>query len=346
MGRQPPTPRRGEGVRARTRAFLLACAVLACVLAPGAARAQDGGPRIVISLADRKLYLMEGGAVRAFPVAIGRPGVDIPRGDSTVVRKRRNPTWHPTASQRRAKPSLPLSVPPGPDNPLGQHALDLGWTAIAIHGTNEPKSIGRRASSGCFRMLPDDIATVFAATSVGTPVRVVDAPFQMPAPQTPAPQAVAQRAAPTPPPAPAPVAPAPVAAAPPPAPPPPPDPRCATATAPLRRMICGDADLALLDGRARQRRQEGVATLPAAARETAAYTLAQDDRRFDERVAALCWIRAGSEADPAAAASARACLRTALTGRLQDLEERLAELRGRTPTPVAERPPARAGRRE
>ncbi|HYD69943.1 L,D-transpeptidase [Azospirillum sp.] len=330
-------------MRARTRAFVLACAVLGCVLAPGAARAQDDGPRIVISLADRKLYLMEGGAVRAFPVAIGRPGVDIPRGDSTVVRKRRNPTWHPTASQRRAKPSLPLSVPPGPDNPLGQHALDLGWTAIAIHGTNEPTSIGRRASSGCFRMLPDDIATVFAATSVGTPVRVVDAPFLASPPQTPqpSPQPVAQRAAPPPPPISAPVA-----AASPPAAPPPPDPRCATATAPLRRMICGDADLALLDGRARQRRQDGVAALPATARETAAYTLAQDDRRFDERVAALCWIRAGSEADPAAAASARACLRTALTGRLQDLEDRLAELRGRTPTPVAERPPPRTGRRE
>lgn len=340
MGRQPPTPGRGEGRRVRALAVLLACAVFAWALTPGTARAQDGGPRIVISLADRKLYLMEGGAVRAFPVAIGRPGVDIPRGDSAVVRKRRNPTWHPTASQRRAKPSLPRSVPPGPDNPLGQYALDLGWTAIAIHGTNEPTSIGRRASSGCFRMMPDDIASVFAATSVGTPVRVVDAPFQMLAPQTPAPQAVAQRAASPPPPPSAPAAVAPTPAA------PPPDPRCATATAPLRRMICGDADLALLDGRARRRRQEGVAALPAAARETAAYTLAQDDRRFDERVAALCWIRTGSEDDPVVAAAARACLRTALTSRLQDLEDRLAELRGRTPTPVAERPPARAGRRE
>ncbi|HYH19066.1 MAG TPA: L,D-transpeptidase [Azospirillum sp.] len=325
------------------RALLLALAAVLAVwtLVPGTACAQGDGTRIVISLAERKLYLLDGGgAVRAFPVAIGRPGVDIPRGDSTVVRKRRNPTWHPTASQRRAKPSLPPSVPPGPDNPLGRYALDLGWTAIAIHGTNEPQSIGRRASSGCFRMMPDDIASVFAATPLGTPVRVVDAPFQAAPAQAPAPQVAPQRAAVPPPPPPVTVAVAPPAA------PPPPDPRCATATAPLRRLICGDAELALLDGRARQRGQQALSALPATTRETATYTLAQDDRRFDERIAALCWVRTGSEDDPAVAASARACLRTALTSRLRDLEDRLAELRSRAPMPVAERPPSRAAQRQ
>ena len=171
------------------------------VAAPGVAAKH----RIVISLKDRRLYLMEHGReARSYPVAIGRPGVAIPRGDTTVVRKRRNPTWHPTANQRRARPSLPLAVPPGPQNPLGKHALDLGWAAIAIHGTNEPGSIGRRVSSGCFRMLPGDVEALYALVEVGTPVRVVDgaagslipAPPPLPAPavvpvRVQAPQSVA-----------------------------------------------------------------------------------------------------------------------------------------------------------
>ncbi|MDQ2106683.1 L,D-transpeptidase, partial [Azospirillum isscasi] len=163
------------------------------------AAADENAPRqrIVISLAERRLHLLEDGRPpRSFPVAIGRPGVAIPQGDSRVVRKRRNPTWHPTANQRRERPSLPTAVPPGPSNPLGRFALDLGWTAIAIHGTNEPDSVGRRVSGGCFRMLPADIATLFEAVPVGTPVRVVAGPASFP-PQNgrPAPSGSADRPA-------------------------------------------------------------------------------------------------------------------------------------------------------
>ncbi len=313
--------------------------------APAGAHDIASKHRIVISLKDRRLYLMEDGlmehgrAARSFPVAIGRPGVPIPRGDTTVVRKRRNPTWHPTANQRRAKPSLPLAVPPGPQNPLGKHALDLGWTAIAIHGTNEPASIGQRVSSGCFRMLPADVEALYAVVEVGTPVRVVDgavgapgparSPLQAPAVvpvSVPAPQPVAPR----PPPAVAvPVSlPAPVPA-PTPAPvPSTPDPRCATASAPLRRMICTMPDLASLDGRARGLRERFLAGLPADRREAASYALVQDDRRFDDRITALCWIRRGTETDPAVSAAARACLHAALSGRIGDVTRRIAELGG------------------
>ncbi|WP_245986923.1 L,D-transpeptidase [Azospirillum thermophilum] len=331
--------------------------VVACLLHPAAAPAQDllpeepPGRRIVISLSERRLYLMQDGApTRSFPVAIGRPGVTIPLGDSTVMRKRRNPTWHPTASQRRAKPSLPLSVPPGPGNPLGKFALDLGWTAIAIHGTNEPGSVGRRVSSGCFRMLPADIETLFGTVEVGTPVRVVreavgtEPPPPLPAAAKAAPKpavpAVAPAAAPAA--AAAPPPPRPVKAGAPPAGPPPavspaaapapavlapvvPDPRCAGAQAPLRRLICDTPDLAELDGRARGLQDRFLAGLPDGA--TAAYALAQEDRRFDERTAALCWVRKGTEGDPAVAAAARACLSNALRGRLQDVAQRIAELR-------------------
>jgi L,D-transpeptidase ErfK/SrfK len=65
-------------------------------------------------------------------------------------------------------------VPPGPDNPMGDLALYLGWKGYAIHGTNQPYSIGRRDSHGCIRMYPEDIARLFALVTPGTPVTVVD----------------------------------------------------------------------------------------------------------------------------------------------------------------------------
>ncbi|MBK3774448.1 L,D-transpeptidase family protein [Azospirillum brasilense] len=317
----------------RTATFLwhlVPTATLAIALAlvsPGGVRAQDRvvasasdaatapRPRIVISLTERRLHLLEDGRPpRSFPVAIGRPGVAIPLGDSQVLRKRRNPTWHPTANQRRENPALPASVPPGPSNPLGKFALDLGWTAIAIHGTNEPVSVGRRASGGCFRMLPADIATLFEAVPVGASVRVVSGPAILPPPQ---PAVAIAVAAPLPAPAPPPLAKV--------APPPLPilaDPRCATAGAPLRRMICTVPELAALDGRARGLHQRHLAALPAERRDAAAYALLQEERRFDDRITARCWVRRGMEEDPAVAAAARACLSDALTVRLEEAKRR------------------------
>ena len=308
----------------------------------GAALAMEtgsGGPSIAISLADRRLYLTDtDGGTRSFPVAIGRPGVPIPVGDSSIQRKRRDPTWRPTANQRRDNPALPRAVPPGPNNPLGKFALDLGWPAIAIHGTNEPDSVGRRASGGCFRMLPADIEAVFAATEVGTPVRVVRDSLGGSVPERPAPPSARTLPAAVKPVPPAAARPQPVAVVPAstmpavPAPEPPPapvaDPRCATVTAPLRRMICDVPALALLDGRARGAQERFLAGIAdPAARATASYDLIQDERRFHERVAALCWIRAGTEGDPAVAAAARSCLTTALDRRLADVAERIAGLR-------------------
>lgn len=309
----------------------------------------SNGPSIAISLADRRLYLTGAdGGTRSFPVAIGRPGVPIPIGDSSIRRKRRDPTWRPTANQRRDNPALPPAVPPGPHNPLGKFALDLGWPAIAIHGTNDPESIGTRASGGCFRMLPEDIETVFAAAEVGTPVRVLRDSLGGGAPERPASRAVktvpvavpaaVKAASSTPLPQPAVPAPAvaiapPPPASPPPEPPPAPvaDPRCVTVTAPLRRMICDVPALALLDGRARGTQERFLAGVAdPAARAAAAYELIQDERRFHERIAALCWIRSGTEGDPAVAAAAQSCLTTALDRRLNDVTERIATFRGGT----------------
>lgn len=345
-----------QTVAIRVVAALLLWAALA-VIAPALGQESGeipvGDRSILISLADRRLYLLESGErVRSFPVAIGRPGVEIPLGDSAIVRKRRNPTWRPTANQRRADPSLPESVPPGPDNPLGRHALDLGWTAIAIHGTNAPESIGRRASGGCFRMRPADIETLFRLTVVGTPVRVIreavgDGPARpvpvaakpVPAASPATPQASAPRLA-------APTVPAVALAVPEPPPPVVPDPRCPSASAPLRRLICDMPELAALDGKVRgiqKRFLEGLAEprpgdRGAPNRAALAYALSADERRFEDRISALCWVRKGTEADPAVAAAARRCLSTALSGRLEDVTGKVAELRskqGSTPALTA-----------
>jgi len=155
--------------------------------APPQPDASASAEAILISVADRKLrVLLADGSSRSFPIAVGRSRDLIPIGTTEVLRKRRNPTWVPTPEMRRRDPTLPVSVPPGPRNPMGLYALDLGWTYYRIHGTNEPQSIGRAASSGCFRMLPKDIEAVFKLVDVGTKVTVIEGRLPKPPDPTPA----------------------------------------------------------------------------------------------------------------------------------------------------------------
>ena len=79
-------------------------------------------------------------------------------------------------STRRTGDILPPTVPPGPDNPLGRHMMRLGWPSYLIHGTNKPPAVGMRASAGCVRLYPEDIALIFEAVPDGTKVTVVNQP--------------------------------------------------------------------------------------------------------------------------------------------------------------------------
>lgn len=130
---------------------------------------------IVIRTKSHMLYygLPEGG-VRAYPVAVGKRGAQW-HGEAVVGRKAVNPTWHPTARQRRLK-RLPSMVKAGPRNPLGVRALYLYQdgrdTLYRIHGTNAPGSIGRSVSSGCIRMRNPDVVDLFARVPRGTRVVV------------------------------------------------------------------------------------------------------------------------------------------------------------------------------
>lgn len=137
---------------------------------------------IVINLADMRLYLFKEttrkGEVLSWPIGIGREGRGTPVGSTRAVRKIKDPSWYPPASIRREKPWLPAKVEPGPDNPLGNRAIYLGWPRYLIHGTNNPYGVGRRTSSGCIRMYPWDVEALFELVRPGMPVRVVDQPVK------------------------------------------------------------------------------------------------------------------------------------------------------------------------
>ncbi|NDV85861.1 L,D-transpeptidase family protein [Aurantimonas aggregata] len=134
----------------------------------------EGDPgTIVIRTSERKLYLVTGnGRALAYDIAVGKPSEQW-FGKSWVSKKRPNPTWTPTPSMRQKNPRLPQSVGPGPKNPLGERAINLGWGAYRIHGTNNPRSIGSAASAGCFRMRNEDVRDLYERVNVGAQVVVL-----------------------------------------------------------------------------------------------------------------------------------------------------------------------------
>ena len=141
--------------------------------------AYSGGERpgtIVVDIDDRLLYLVQGGgkAIR-YGVGVGRQGFSW-RGTATVGRKGVWPNWSPTTTMVSLKPDLPRHAKGGLDNPLGARALYLHQgnrdILFRIHGTNEPWSIGEQVSSGCIRMLNEDVADLYERVPVGATVMV------------------------------------------------------------------------------------------------------------------------------------------------------------------------------
>lgn len=130
---------------------------------------------IVVSTPERALYLVQGdpdeGHALRYPVAVGKSGFAW-RGRSTIAMKREWPDWTPPREMRRRRPGLPAHMKGGPGNPLGARALYLSGTLYRIHGTNEPGSIGKAASSGCIRMFNDHVKDLYMRVGVGTPVVV------------------------------------------------------------------------------------------------------------------------------------------------------------------------------
>lgn len=140
---------------------------------------------VVVNLAEMRLYYYLPGVreVFSFPVGIGKAGWATPLGKTKITAKASNPDWRPTKAVRAdflSKYGYPLPdiVPAGPDNPLGDYAIRLGWQSYLIHGTNDPTGVGKRISAGCIRMFDPDIQQLFLHTTLGTRVRVVYQPYK------------------------------------------------------------------------------------------------------------------------------------------------------------------------
>ena len=136
---------------------------------------------LVVNLAEHRLYYFGAPDTEpaTFPLGVGKEGWSTPLGRTEIVRKKVGPTWYPPDSIRAEKPSLPKAIPPGPNNPLGSHALYFGWPSYLVHGTNRPWGIGRQVSHGCIRLYPEDIARLFELVPVGTPVQVIYQPVKV-----------------------------------------------------------------------------------------------------------------------------------------------------------------------
>ena len=128
---------------------------------------------IIVDTPTKFLYLVQGGgrAIR-YGIGVGRPGFEW-AGRKTVSMKREWPAWRPPAEMLQRRPDLPRYMEGGPDNPLGARALYLGSSLYRIHGTNEPHTIGQAVSSGCIRMLNEDVVDLYNRVHVGATVIVI-----------------------------------------------------------------------------------------------------------------------------------------------------------------------------
>jgi len=130
---------------------------------------------ILVDIASRALhYWSEDESVyKLYPTSVPMTNDLTRRGRTRVVRKVVGPDWRPTASMLERNPDWPKYVPPGPDNPLGTHALYLSWTYYRIHGTHDTRKIGRRSSNGCIGLYNEHIQDLFDLARVGTQVLLI-----------------------------------------------------------------------------------------------------------------------------------------------------------------------------
>ena len=138
---------------------------------------------ILINLAELRLYyffsVQESRYVKTYPLGIGRQGFNTPTGNYRITFKTKDPVWKVPEASRLANPELPLYIPPGPDNPLGEFWLQLSIDTYGIHGTNRPYGIGRNVSQGCIRLYPEDIEDLYGYVKPGTVVKIIDEPVKV-----------------------------------------------------------------------------------------------------------------------------------------------------------------------
>ncbi len=158
---------------AQPRFSIVLCALVLAFSSSTAAQSASSTPesakpaptrRIVVSIPDRKLALLENGRlVKVYPVAVGTPESPSPSGEFQIVRRLENPTYfHPG-----------VVIAPGPANPIGTRWIGLNVKGFGIHGTNRPASVGKNASHGCVRLRNRDMEDLFARVRVGDRVSLL-----------------------------------------------------------------------------------------------------------------------------------------------------------------------------
>lgn len=130
---------------------------------------------ILCDMNDRTLhYWGSDGFYRIYPTSVPMNGDLTRRGRTTITLKRPEPEWRPTDNMIARNPDLPRYVEPGPNNPLGVRALNLGFPgAYRIHGTNDIRKIGRQSSNGCVGLFNEHIIEIYDRAQVGTPVLLI-----------------------------------------------------------------------------------------------------------------------------------------------------------------------------
>jgi len=130
---------------------------------------------ILVDIDSRALHFWDetGQDYRLYPSSVPLSEDLTRRGRTSVVRKVEGPSWRPTPSMLERNPDWPAYIGPGPDNPLGTHALYLGWTYYRIHGTHDTRKIGRQSSNGCIGLYNQHISQPFAVTRIGTQVLLI-----------------------------------------------------------------------------------------------------------------------------------------------------------------------------
>ena len=145
-----------------------AAAVVAMTVAVAEAAAQSKGLRIVASLTEHRLAVLDGDrVVKVYQTAVGKPSTPSPVGEFTVINMVANPVYKAHGQD----------VAAGQNNPVGTRWIGLSKKGYGIHGTNAPKSIGRDASHGCIRLRNKDVEELYALVAVGAPVELRNGPL-------------------------------------------------------------------------------------------------------------------------------------------------------------------------
>ena len=134
----------------------------------------DGGA-ILVDIQSRALHYwsQDESIYKLFPTSVPLTEDLTRTGRTSITRKVEGPSWAPTPAMKIRNPEWPDFIGPGPDNPLGTHALHLTWQYYRIHGTHDTRKIGRRSSNGCIGLYNEHIAELYDLTNVGTQVLLI-----------------------------------------------------------------------------------------------------------------------------------------------------------------------------